>query len=114
MDAADLQKIKPHLCPAALLIDMAAAFLDYETTSELDHRAGSQVESHAARMGELLPDRNRHQGVSGDRSLHRCAVTPVVAHQGQAKQGRDLSTLAPLRALRVLTALGRDVPWAKA
>ena len=24
MDAADLQKIKPHLCPAALLIDMAA------------------------------------------------------------------------------------------
>ena len=35
MDAADLQKIKPHLCPAALLIDMAAAFFDYETTSEL-------------------------------------------------------------------------------
>jgi group II intron reverse transcriptase/maturase len=46
-----------------------------------DHRAGGQVESHAARMGELLPGRHRHQGVSGDRQLHRCAVTPVVALQ---------------------------------
>src|SRR5262249_28465454 len=70
-----------------------------------DHRAGGQVEPHAARMGELLPSRHRHQGVPGDRQLHRGAVTPVVAHQaqGQAKQGRDLSTLAPLRALRART-----------
>jgi hypothetical protein len=29
------RRIKPHLCPAALLIDITAAFLDYETTSEL-------------------------------------------------------------------------------
>src|SRR5438067_6491962 len=39
-------------------------------------------------------------------------VAPVVAHQvqGQAKQGRDLSTLAPLRALRART----PVPaWAR-
>jgi hypothetical protein len=45
---------------------------------------------------------NRHQGVSRARQLHSGAVAPVVAHQaqGQAKQGRDLSTLAPVRALR--------------
>jgi hypothetical protein len=40
--------------------------------------------------------------VSGARQLHSCAVASVVAFQaqGQATQGRDLSTLAPLRALR--------------
>src|SRR5436853_410275 len=77
-----------------------------------DHRAGEEVEPHAARMGELLRSRNRHQGVSSARQLHRGAVAPVVAHQaqGQAKQGRDLSTLAPLRALRART----PVPaWAR-
>ena len=70
-----------------------------------DHRAGGQVEPHAARMGELLRSRHRHQSVSGARQLHRCAVAPVVAHQaqGQATQGRELSTLAPLRALRART-----------
>src|SRR5258708_6252967 len=31
------------------------------------HRAGGEVEPHAARMGELLPSRHRHQGVSRDR-----------------------------------------------
>ena len=77
-----------------------------------DHRAGGQVEPHAARMGELLPSRNRHQSVSGDRQLHRCAVAPVVAHQAQsqATQGRDLSTPAPLRALRARTP---DRAWAR-
>src|SRR5882757_8913209 len=56
-------------------------------------------------MGELLRSRCRHQSVPGDRQLHRCAVAPVVAHQaqGQATQGRDLSTLASLRALRART-----------
>ena len=52
------------------------------------------------------------KSVSGDRQLHRCAVAPVVAHQAQnqATQGRDLSTLAPLRALRART----PVPaWAR-
>jgi peptide deformylase len=50
-------------------------------------------------MGELLQRRHRQQGVQSDRQLHRCAVAPVVAHQaqGQATQGRDLSTLAPLQ-----------------
>ena len=83
-----------------------------------DHGAGGAVESHAARLGELLPRRDRQPCVSGDRHLHRCAVTPVVAHQaqGQATQGRELSTLAPLRVLRSRTS---DVararpPWAKA
>src|ERR1700674_489342 len=76
------------------------------------HRAGGQVEPHAARMGELLRSRHRHQSVPGDRQLHRCAVTPVVAlqAQGQATQGRGLSTLAPLRALQART----PVPaWAR-
>src|SRR6476659_7548919 len=55
--------------------------------------------------GELLQCRYSHQSVSGDRQLHRCAVAPVVTHQaqGQAMQGRGLSTLAPLRALRART-----------
>src|SRR6202022_1557434 len=56
-------------------------------------------------MGELLQRRHRQQGVPSDRQLHRCAVAPVVAlqAQGQATQGRDLSTLPPLRALRART-----------
>jgi len=64
------------------------------------HRAGGEVEPHAARMGELLQCRHRHQSVSGDRQLHRCVVAPVVTHQaqGQATQGRDLFTLAVFRA----------------
>jgi hypothetical protein len=52
------------------------------------------------------------QSIPGDRQLHGCAITPVVAlqAQGQATQGRDLSTLAPLRALRART----PVPtWAR-
>src|ERR1700704_2931439 len=77
-----------------------------------DHRAGEEVEPHAARMGELLRSRHRHQGIPGDRQLHRCAGAPVVAvkAQGQATQGRSVSTLAPLRALPART----PVPaWAR-
>ena len=57
-------------------------------------------------MGELLPSRNRQQGVSGARRLHSRAGAPVVAFQAQsqATQGRELSTLAPLRALRARTS----------
>src|SRR5215472_10463076 len=70
-----------------------------------DHSTGGQVESRAARLGELLPGWLSHQGVSGARQLHSDAVAPMVAlqAQGQAKQGRDVSTLAPLRALRSRT-----------
>src|SRR4030088_1423399 len=52
-------------------------------------------------MGELLSSRHRQQGVSGTRQLHSDAVAPVVAVQAQtqASQGRELSTLASLRAL---------------
>src|ERR1700732_490218 len=59
----------------------------------------------ARAAAELLRSRHPHQGVSGDRQLHRCAVAPVVAlqAQGQATQGRGLSTLAPLRALQART-----------
>jgi hypothetical protein len=71
-----------------------------------DHNAGEQSEPHAARMGELLPSRNRQQGVSGARRLHSRAAAPVVAlqTQSQATQGRELSTPAPLRALRARTS----------
>src|SRR5215813_11336824 len=70
-----------------------------------DHSAGGQVEPRAARLGELLRSWLSHQSVSGARQLHSRAVAPVVALQvqGQATQGRDLSTLAPLRALRSRT-----------
>ena len=69
------------------------------------HSAGRQVEPRAARMGELLPRRHRQQSVPGARQLGSYAVAPVVAlqAQGQATQGRDLSPLAPLRALRSRT-----------
>ena len=70
-----------------------------------DHGAGGQVEPHAARLGELLPSRHRQPRIPGARQLHGDAVAPVVAQQvqGQATQGRDVSTLAPLRALRSRT-----------
>ena len=67
-----------------------------------DHSAGGQVEPHATRLGELLLSRHRQPGVPGARHLHSGAVAPVVALQAQAQatQGRGLSPLAPLRALR--------------
>src|SRR5271165_4879292 len=77
-----------------------------------DHNAGGQSEPHAARMGELLRGRNRQQGVSSARCLRGDAVAPVVAlqAQSQAAKGRELSTLAPLRALRARTS---DPAWAR-
>ena len=77
-----------------------------------DHNAGGQSEPHAARMGELLRGRNRQQGVSSARCLRGDAVAPVVAPQAQsqATKGRELSTLAPLRALRARTP---DSAWAR-
>src|SRR6266478_4216145 len=63
-------------------------------------------------MGELLPSRHRQQSVPGGRQLYRGAVASVVARQvqSQAMQRRDLSTLAPLRALRARTF---DCAWAR-
>ena len=72
--------------------------------------AGEQSEPHAARVGELLPSRDRQQGVSGARRLHSGAVAPVVTPQAQSQAGRELSTLAPLRALR---ARAPDPAWAR-
>src|SRR5712675_2154907 len=71
-----------------------------------NHKAGGQGEPHAARMGELLQGRHRQQGVSGTRQLYSDAVAPVVAvqAQNQASKGRDLSTLASLRALWARTS----------
>ena len=67
-----------------------------------NHRAGGQVEQRLTRLGELLCGRHSPESVPGSRQLRRDAVAPVVAlqAQSQAAQGRDLSTLAPLRALR--------------
>src|SRR5271169_4391894 len=77
-----------------------------------NHRAGGKVEPHAARVGELLLSRHRQSGVSGARQLCGCAVASVVAFQAQdqTKQGRQLSTLAPLRDLR---ARASDPAWAR-
>src|SRR5277367_5656072 len=63
-------------------------------------------------MGELLRGRNRQQGVSSARCLRGDAVAPVVAlqAQSQAAKGRELSTLAPLRALRARTP---EPAWAR-
>src|SRR5437868_10705825 len=83
-----------------------------------DHRAGEEVEPHPTRMGELLRSRHRHEGIPGGRQLHRCAVTPVVAlqAQGQATQGRGLSTLetptisgSAGAAIAIRPVNGRDV-----
>src|SRR6266851_857953 len=57
-------------------------------------------------MGELLQGRHRQHGLSSARQLHGSAVASVVALQAQsqaAAQGRELSTLAPVRALRART-----------
>ena len=66
------------------------------------HGVGGKVEPHVARLGELLPSRYRKSGLSCARQLHRYAVASVAAlqAQGQAMQGRELSSRAPLRALR--------------
>ena len=77
-----------------------------------DHNAGGQSEPDVARVGELLFGRRLQQGVSGARCLRGDAVAPVVAlqAQSQATKGRELSTLAPLRALRARTS---DPAWAR-
>ena len=83
-----------------------------------DHNAGEQSEPYAPRMGELLPSRNRQQGVSGTRRLRSRAVAPVVALQAQtqATKGRSypLSHLYGHFGLVRLSRLGLDVSWTKA
>src|SRR5260370_1487325 len=63
-------------------------------------------------MGKLLLSRHRQSGVSGARQLRGCAVASVVALQAQdqTEQGRQLSTLAPLRDLR---ARASDPAWTR-
>ena len=89
------------------MVEKVHALTDRAGTWQETTELVGQVESHATRLGQLLQCWHRQQGVSGARQLHRCAVAPVVAHQaqGQATQGRDLSTPAPLRALRARTPM---------
>ncbi len=47
-----------------------------------DHDAGEEIEPPAARMGEILPSRNRQQGVSSALRLRSGAVTLVDIGQG--------------------------------
>ncbi len=77
-----------------------------------DHGVGAAVEPRAARLGELLSGRDDPPGLPCARQLHRYAVAPVAAPQvqGQATPGRDVSPLAPLRALRTRTP---DPTWAR-
>ena len=67
-----------------------------------DHGEGGEVESRVARLGELLQRRNHQRRLPCNRQLHRTAVAPVAAQQvqAQATPGRELSTPAPIRALR--------------
>ena len=93
-------------------VEKVHALTDRSGHMARDHNAGEQSEPHAARMGELLLGRHRQQGVSGARCLRGDAVAPVVAlqAQSQAAKGRELSTLAPLRALRARTP---EPAWAR-
>ena len=77
-----------------------------------DHGVGAAVEPRPARLGELLSGRDDPPGLPCARQLHRYAVAPVAAPQvqGQATPGRDVSPLAPLRALRTRPP---DPTWAR-
>jgi hypothetical protein len=70
------------------------------------HISGEAAEPDAAWMGELLLGRDHQQGIPGTRQLHRSAVAPVATLQAQdqTKQGRGISRLASLRALRARTS----------
>src|ERR1019366_8390196 len=75
-----------------------------------DHNACSGVEPRVRRLGQLLQCRLVRSSLSSARQLHGSAVASVAAvkTQGQTTPGRDLSTLAPLRALRARTS---DPAW---
>ena len=77
-----------------------------------DHGVGAAVEPRPARLGEVLSGRDDPPGLPCARQLHRYAVAPVAAPQvqGQATPGRDVSPLAPLRALRTRPP---DPTWAR-
>src|SRR6516165_7115147 len=77
-----------------------------------DHSDDKRTEPCVSRVGQLLQCRLFSPSLSRARSLHSGAVASVVAVQAQdqTKQGRQLSTPAPLRDLR---ARASDPAWAR-
>ena len=93
---------------------LTATSMTWQETTELVGKLNRTL----ARLGELLPSRDRQPRLSGARQLHGDAVASVVAPQvqGQATQGREypLSHLYGHFGLVRLTRLGHDVAWVKA
>src|SRR5271165_561692 len=93
---------------------LANAFQPRGDIDAVAHQVAVGLLDHVAQMNAnaKLDAALGRQGVSGARRLHSGAVTPVVAlqAQSQATKGRELSTLAPLRALRARTS---EPAWAR-
>jgi Reverse transcriptase (RNA-dependent DNA polymerase) len=87
------------------MVERVHALTDRAGSPARDHRACRHAEPRASRVGQLLQCRHHEQSISRARQLHGCAVAPVapIQAQRQATQGRELSTLAPLRALPART-----------